>query len=109
MKYSNETDDVLTTQVSRATNTANWPNATVTAVDQLNKINNQFVHQMMTNGTTSGLAGAFIEKAAKEIVIKIREVENGRVMSMGDKVYIIGPDESLVDTIRVALVNAKLE
>jgi 3-oxoacyl-[acyl-carrier-protein] synthase III len=80
------------------------------AIEQLHHINNKFVQRMITSGATSGPSSpSTFEKAAKEITIKIREVENGRVISIGDKVYIVGPDESLVDTIRVALVNAKLE
>ena len=49
------------------------------------------------------------QQTRKSIRIDIAEVENGRLVGMGNKQYIVAPGQSLIEVIGQALVEAKLE
>ncbi len=68
----------------------------------------------MVNQTITKLAEqpgmSEMQKAvARETHITIREVENGRIVVLKQKVYIVPSGVSLLETIGQALVEAKLE
>lgn len=49
------------------------------------------------------------QQTRKSIHIDITEVENGRLVGIGIKQYIVAPGQSLIEVIGQALVEAKLE
>lgn len=48
-------------------------------------------------------------KSYRETRLTIREVENGKLVILGERAYIVPPGESLISVVGQALVEAKLE
>jgi len=78
-------------------------NSTTTAMSSaMQKTHSQAIKSILAQQTMS-------METNHEVIIRIREVENGRIITVNNRDYIVTPDQSLIDVIRVALVNLKLE
>ena len=65
-------------------------------------------HAAQGTSSTWGSSSAS-QQSRKSIRIDVDEVENGRLVGMGNKQYIVAPGQSLIEVIGQALVEAKLE